>query len=30
MYAFPDGLEPYYGHSPVTLGVFLRLRPSRM
>lgn len=29
-YIFPNSLKPYYGNSPVTLGVFLRLRPSRM
>lgn len=30
LYAFPDSLDPYYGKSPVTLGVFLRIRPERM
>lgn len=30
LYAFPSSLEPYYGHNPVTLGVFLRVRPERM
>ncbi len=29
-YIFPKSLEPFYGKSPVTLGVFLRLRPARM
>ncbi len=30
LYAFPSALDPYYGRSPVTLGLFLRIRPSRM
>lgn len=30
VYAFPSDLEPYYGKNPVTLGVFFRIRPSRM
>lgn len=30
VYAFPSSLEPFYGKSPVSLGVFLRIRPSRM
>jgi hypothetical protein len=30
LYVFPNSLNPYYGHNPVTLGVFLRLRPQRM
>ena len=29
-YIFPSSLEPFYGRSPVTLGVFVRLRPGRM
>ncbi len=29
-YIFPSSLEPFYGRSPVTLGVFLRIRPGRM
>lgn len=29
-YVFPSSLNAYYGHSPVTLGVYLRIRPSRM
>ncbi|HTQ10743.1 MAG TPA: FixH family protein [Fimbriimonadaceae bacterium] len=27
-YAFPSSLDPYYGRSPVTLGVFVRIRPG--
>lgn len=30
LYRFPSSLETYYGKTPVTLGVFLRVRPSRM
>ena len=30
LYSFPSSLDPYYGRSPVTLGVFLRLRPTQM
>lgn len=29
-YGFPASLDPYYGRSPVTLGVFFRIRPARM
>lgn len=29
LYSFPSALKPFYGSSPVTFGVFLRLRPSR-
>lgn len=29
-YSFPGSLKPYYGTNPVTLGAFLRIRPSRM
>ena len=29
-YSFPSGLNAYYGKSPVTLGIFLRVKPSRM
>jgi hypothetical protein len=29
-YSFPSSLEPFYGRSPMTVGVFVRLRPSRM
>ncbi len=29
-YSFPSSLEPFYGKSPLTVGVFVRLRPSRM
>ena len=27
---FPDALEPFYGKNPVSVGVFVRIRPSRM
>ncbi len=30
LYAFPSSLDPFYGKNPVTLGVFLRIRPGRM
>ena len=30
LYSIPSELVPFYGNRPVTLGVFLRLRPSRM
>lgn len=30
LYAFPRALEPFYGRRPVTWGLFLRLRPSKM
>lgn len=30
LYSFPSSLEPFYGKTPVTLGVYLRIRPSRM
>ena len=30
VYAFPSSLDRYYGGNPVTLGVFLRIRPSPM
>ena len=30
LYSFPSSLKPYYGSNPVTWGVFLRVRPSRM
>lgn len=29
-YSFPSSLEPFYGKSPLTVGAFVRLRPSRM
>ncbi len=29
-YIFPSSLEPFYGSSPLTLGVFVRLRPAKM
>jgi hypothetical protein len=30
LYDFPSSLKPFYGSSPRTLGVFLRIRPERM
>src|SRR5207249_2441627 len=30
LYSFPSVLEPFYGRRPVTLGVFLRIRPGKM
>lgn len=30
LYSYPSSLDPFYGKSPVTLGMFLRIRPSRM
>jgi hypothetical protein len=30
LYSFPSALKPFYGSNPVTFGVFLRLRPSKM
>ena len=30
LYAFPNALDPFYGSNPVSLGVYLRLRPGRM
>jgi hypothetical protein len=30
LYSFPSALKPEYGNSPVTLGVFLRVRPEKM
>ncbi len=30
LYAFPSALKPEYGDFPVTLGVYLRIRPGRM
>jgi len=30
LYAFPNSLESAYGKNPVSFGVFLRIRPSRM
>jgi YtkA-like protein len=30
LYSFPASLDPFYGRSPVSLGVFLRLRTGRM
>lgn len=30
LYSFPSSLQPYYGRSPVSVGIFIRVRPSRM
>ncbi|CAN5467030.1 hypothetical protein BH11ARM2_BH11ARM2_33100 [soil metagenome] len=30
LYAFPSSLEPFYGKNPVSFGIYLRIRPSRM
>lgn len=30
VYSFPSSLDPFYGKSPFTFGVFLRVRPSKM
>jgi len=30
VYSFPSSLDPFYGKNPLTLGIFLRVRPSRM
>ncbi len=30
VYSFPSSLIAYYGRNPITLGVFLRLRPGKM
>jgi hypothetical protein len=30
LYSFPSALKPFYGNSPVTFGIFLRVRPSNM
>jgi hypothetical protein len=30
VYSFPSSLEPFYGKSPFTFGVFLRVRPGKM
>ena len=30
LHSFPSSLEPYYGKSPVSVGVFVRIRPSKM
>lgn len=30
IYGFPSSLNPFYGKNPVTFGVFVRIRPSRM
>ena len=30
LYAFPSDLQPFYGKTPVSLGVYLRLRTGRM
>jgi len=30
VYSYPSSLNPFYGKSPLTLGVFFRVRPSKM
>ena len=30
LHSFPSSLEPFYGKSPVSFGVFIRVRPSKM
>lgn len=30
LHSFPSSLDQFYGNSPVSFGVFLRIRPSRM
>lgn len=30
VYGFPSSLDPFYGKTPVTFGLFLRIRPGRM
>jgi hypothetical protein len=30
LYSFPNSLNVFYGKNPLTLGVFLRIRPSKM
>lgn len=30
LYAFPSSLDSFYGKSPVSLGLFFRIRPTRM
>lgn len=30
LYSFPSSLEPFYGKSPVSFGVFVRVRPGKM
>jgi hypothetical protein len=29
-YSFPSSLNPYYGSNPISVGVFVRIRPERM
>ncbi|MEZ0326287.1 MAG: hypothetical protein ACAH95_10305, partial [Fimbriimonas sp.] len=29
-YSYPQSLDPFYGKNPVSLGIFLRVRPGRM
>jgi len=29
-YSFPKSLDPFYGSHPTTIGIFLRIRPSKM
>ncbi|MBS1724553.1 MAG: hypothetical protein JSS66_16545 [Armatimonadetes bacterium] len=30
LYSYPSSLDPFYGKNPVTLGLFIRVRPSKM
>ena len=30
VYSFPSSLNDAYGKSPITFGIFLRIRPSKM
>ena len=30
LYTFPTALDPFYGSNPVSLGIYLRIRPGRM
>ena len=30
LYSFPTSLDPFYGKSPVSLGVYFRIRPGKM
>ncbi len=30
VYSYPSSLKPFYGNSPLTLGIFIRVRPAKM
>ena len=30
VYRFPSALDPFYGNSPLTFGIFLRMRPAQL